>query len=237
MNYFYLKIFGLVLFIIAVSYWNTYCNSFIESFSLNSSNKNININGNECGNKTIVLLGDSILKNNSYVSNGKGVDNILEERNANVVSLAENNSKIIDVYGQIGKIPLDINNVSTSIFLSSGGNDILFFYVDQHGDTTDTGFLNTMMAAYKKLVKSIQTRMNKCQIVLVDIYYPVSNPFAQYKPIIEEWNTLISNYARENSFGLLQISQSVTSSDDFTLGIEPSEKGGEKIAQLILHQN
>ena len=233
MNYFYLKIFGLILFIIIVSYWNTYCNSFIESFSFNSSNKNIN--GNE--NKTIVLLGDSILKNNSYVSNGKGVDNILEERNANVVSLAENNSKIIDVYSQIGKIPLDINNVSTSIFLSSGGNDILSFYVDQNGDTTDTGFLNTMLAAYKKLVKSIQTRMNKCQIVLVDIYYPVSNPFAQYKPIIEQWNTLISNYAREKSLGLLQISQSVTSSEDFTLGIEPSEKGGEKIAQLILHYN
>ena len=233
MNYFYLKIFGLILFIIIVSYWNTYCNSFIESFSFNSSNKNKNGNGNN----TIVLLGDSILKNNSYVSNGKGIDNILEERNQNVVSLAENNSKIVDVYRQIGKIPLDINNVSTSIFLSSGGNDILSFYVDQHGDTTDTGFLNTMLAAYKKLVKSIQTRMNKCQIVIVDIYYPVSNPFAQYKPIIEEWNTLISNYAVENSFQLLQISQSVTSSDDFTLGIEPSEKGGEKIAQLILHQN
>jgi len=233
MNYFYLKIFGLVLFIIAVSYWNTYCSSFIESFSFNSSNKNKNGNGNN----TIVLLGDSILKNNSYVSNGKGIDNILEERKARVVSLAENNSKIVDVYGQIGKIPLDINNVSTSIFLSSGGNDILSFYVDQHGDTTDTGFLNTMLAAYKKLVKSIQTRMNKCQIVIVDIYYPVSNPFAQYKPIIEEWNTLISNYAREKSLGLLQISQSVTSSEDFTLGIEPSEKGGAKIVQLILDYN
>ena len=231
MNYFYLKIFVLVLFIIAVSYWNTYCNSFIESFSFNSSNKNIN------GNKTIVLLGDSILKNNSYVSNGKGVDNILEERNAKVVSLAENNSKIVDIYGQINKIPLELDSKSSFIFLSSGGNDILSFYVDQNGDTTDTGFLNTMLAAYKKLVKSIQTRMNKCQIVLVDIYYPVSNPFAQYKPIIEEWNTLISNYALENSFQLLQISNSVTSSDDFTLGIEPSEKGGEKIAQLILHQN
>ena len=231
MNYFYIKIIALVLFIIAISYWNTYCSSFIETFSSNCSNENIN------GNKTIVLLGDSILKNNSYVSDGKGVDNILEERNATVISLAENNSKIVDVYSQINKIPLDINNISTFIFLSSGGNDILSFYVDQHGDTTDTGFLNTMMAAYKKLVKSIQTRMNKCQIVLVDIYYPASNQFSQYKPIIEQWNTLIANYARKNSFGLLQISQTVTTSEDFTLGIEPSEKGGEKIAQLILDYN
>lgn len=225
MDYFYIKIFCLILFIIVVSYWNTYCSSFIESFS------------NKSGNKTIVLLGDSILKNNSYVSDGKGIDNLLEERNTKVVSLAVNNSKIVDVYGQINNIPLDINIASTFIFLSSGGNDILSFYVDQHGDTNDTGFLNTMLAAYKKLVKSIQTRMNKCQIVLMDIYYPTSNEFAQYRPIIEEWNDLIRNYARENSLGLLQISQKVTSSEDFTLGIEPSEKGGKKIAQQILDYN
>lgn len=223
MDYFYLKIFCLILFIFAVSYWNTYCSSFIESFS---------------SNQTIVLLGDSILKNNSYVPDGKGVDNILQERSdKNVESIAENNSKIVDVYSQINKIPLELNNKTTTIFLSSGGNDILSFYVDQHGDTNDTGFLNTMMAAYKKLVKGIQTRMNLCQIVLLDIYYPTSNQFAQYKPILEKWNGLIAAYARENSLGLLQISQVVTSNDDFTLGIEPSEKGGQKIAQCILDYN
>ena len=231
MDYFYLKIFGLILFIFAVSYWNTYCSSFIESFSSNKSSR------------AIVLLGDSILKNNSYVPNGKAVDNILEERslkndkNIELYSLAENNSKIVDVYSQINKMPLDINIKSTTIFLSSGGNDILSFYVDQHGDITDTGFLNTMLADYKKLVKAIQTRMDLCQIVLLDVYYPTCNQFAQYKPILEEWNSLIADYARENSFGLLQISHVVTSDDDFTLGIEPSEKGGEKIAQLILDYN
>jgi hypothetical protein len=231
MNYFYLKIFGLILFIFAVSYWNTYCSSFIESFYSNKSSR------------AIVLLGDSILKNNSYVPDGKAVDNILEERslkndkNIELYSLAENNSKIVDVYSQINKIPLDINNKSTTIFLSSGGNDILSFYVDQQGDPTDTEFLNTMLADYKKLIKSIQTRMDLCQIVLLDVYYPTSNQFAQYKPILEQWNSLIATYARENSLGLLQISQIVTSNDDFTLGIEPSEKGGEKIAQSILDYN
>jgi hypothetical protein len=222
MDYFYLKIFGLVLFIIAVSYWNTYCSSFIESFS---------------SNKSVVLLGDSILKNNSYVPNGKGIDNILEERSLKIYSLAVNSSKIVDVYSQINKIPIDLNNKSTTIFLSSGGNDILSFYVDQHGDTNDTGFLNTMMAAYKKMVKSIQTRMDLSKIVLLDIYYPTSNQYAQYKPVLVKWNDLIANYARENSLGLLQISQYVTSNEDFTLGIEPSEKGGEKIAQGILDYN
>ena len=229
MNYFYIKLFILILFIIAVSYWNTYCSSIIESFS---SNKN--------SNKTIVLLGDSILKNNSYVSDGKGVDNLIEERNKNndnIYSLAENNSKIVDIYSQIDKIPIESNNKSTIIFLSSGGNDILSFYVDQQKDPTDTSFLNTMLSEYEKLVKSIQTKMNASQIVLLDIYYPVSTQFAQYRHIIEQWNTLIANYARKNSLGLLQISQTVTASEDFTLGIEPSEKGGTKIAQQIVDYN
>jgi hypothetical protein len=73
--------------------------------------------------------------------------------------------------------------------------------------------------------------------VIVDIYYPTSNKFAQYKPILEKWNELITTYARENSLGLLQISKTVTGSEDFTLGIEPSEKGGAKIAEQILDYN
>ena len=231
MDYFYLKIFGLILFIFAVSYWNTYCSSFIESFSSNYSNSS---------SKSIVLLGDSILKNNSYVPNGKAVDNILQERslkndkNIEFYSLAENNSKIVDVYSQINKMPLDINIKSTTIFLSSGGNDILSFYVDQHGDTSDTGFLNTMLAAYKKLVKSIQTRMDLCQIVLLDVYYPTCNQFAQYKPILEEWNKLISDFSSTNNIQVINISNILTESTDFTLNIEPSETGGDKIANQIL---
>jgi hypothetical protein len=68
MNYFYLKVFVLICFIIGVSYWTTYYTSLKETFE--TKNK-----------EPIVLLGDSILKNNSYVSNGKGIDELLEERN------------------------------------------------------------------------------------------------------------------------------------------------------------
>ena len=68
MSYFYLKVFVLICFIIGISYWTTYNSSLFESFE--TKNK-----------EPIVLLGDSILKNNSYVSNGKGIDELLEERN------------------------------------------------------------------------------------------------------------------------------------------------------------
>lgn len=223
MNYFYIKVFLLICFIIGVSYWTTY-NSIKESFQSNKSQE------------TIILLGDSILKNNSYVSNGKGVDDLLKERNnGKIYSLAENNSKIVDIYSQIDKIPIDLNNKSTIIFLSAGGNDILSFYVDQKEDATDTSILNPMFSAYKKLVESIQTRLNDAQIVLLDIYYPDNITYKQFHPIISEWNQKIYEYGNKNSYNVIKISDDLTQPSDFTMGIEPSAIGGEKIANLILN--
>jgi hypothetical protein len=227
MNYLY--IFILIFIILAVSFYTQYKYESLnrESFS-NNNNKN-----------SIVLLGDSILKNNSYVANGHSIEEILREKKGdNLHCLALNNSTIVDVYSQIDSIPLELNNENTTIFLSSGGNDILLQYVDKHDSVvSDLHVLNVIFISYKKMVKSIQTKMNKTKIVLIDIYYPTSNQFSQYKPIVQEWNKMQEKYALEKSYGLLQISKRVTSSDDFTVSIEPSEKGGEKIAQSILNYN
>ena len=227
MNYLY--IFILIFVILIVSFYTQYTydsvNINIEPF-LNNNNKN-----------NIVLLGDSILKNNSYVKNGQSIEDILREKKGdNLYCLALNNSTVVDVYSQIDGIPIEINNENTRIFLSSGGNDILSQYVDKHdSDVSDRNILNVIFIAYKKMVKSLSVKMDKTKLVLIDIYYPTSNQFSQYKPIIQDWNNMLEKYARENSYGLIQISKSVTASDDFTLSIEPSEKGGEKIARSILN--
>ena len=221
MNYLY--IFILCFVILAVSYYTQY--KYESIISENFSNNN-----------NIILLGDSILKNNNYVKNGLSIEDILREKKGeNLYCLAANNSTIVDIYSQLDNIPVEINNDKTTIFISSGGNDILSQYVDRDSDISNTHILNVIFIAYKKLVKGIQTKMNKSKIVLIDIYYPTSNQFTQFHPIVKEWNKLIEKYANKNSFGLLQISKSVTSSDDFTLSIEPSEKGGEKIANSILN--
>jgi hypothetical protein len=223
MNYLY--IFILIFIILVVSFYTQYKYDSINTETF-SNNKN-----------SIVLLGDSILKNNSYVKNGQSIEDILRENKGdNLYCLALNNSTIVDVYSQIDSIPIELNNENTTIFLSSGGNDILSQYVDKHdSDVSDTHVLNVIFIAYKKMVKSLRAKMNKAKIVLIDIYYPTSNQFSQYKPIVQDWNKMLEKYAREKSYGLIQISKSVTASDDFTLSIEPSEKGGEKIARSILN--
>ncbi len=70
----------LLCFIIAVSYFNTYMNTYNKPFN---SNK-----------QSLILLGDNILKNDAYVSDVKSVDILLKERtNEKSICLARDDSK------------------------------------------------------------------------------------------------------------------------------------------------
>jgi len=185
--------------------------------------------------KNNILLGDSIFKNNLYVSQGNAVEDILKNKNAgNIYCYAENNSKIYNVYNQLNNIPLELNNPNSTIFLSIGGNDILDRYVERSNpDLNDTDYLNTIFGAYKKLVKSIKIKMEQCNLVLSDVYYPSSSKYLPYREIITMWNNKVNNYAKEHNIMVLKISSVLTQPDDFALEIEPSEKGGNKLADFI----
>jgi len=224
MNYFYLYIFLLISFIIGVSYLNTYLNSYRESFN---SNK-----------QTFILLGDSILKNDAYVSDGKSVDALLKERtNGKSMCLARDNSKIVNIYSQVEKVPNDLNNHFTTVFLSAGGNDILTHYVDQENDATNTSILDPLFTSYEKLVQSVKNKLPNSNVVLLDIYYPNSEKYMQYHPVISEWNNKIYDYAKEpknNITSVLKVSNILTKPEDFSLGIEPSSNGSNKLVETIL---
>jgi hypothetical protein len=203
-----------------MAYWNTHY--FKESFT---------------NNKTYVLMGDSILKNNAYVSNGKSIESLIQERNNNLYCFAEDHSKISDIFMQVDKLPIDLNSPNTLVFLSAGGNNILSHYVDQNQDITDTSILKPMFGAYKNLVKTIKTRLPQAKIILLDIYYPENLQYKQFHSIIEEWNNMVYDFGsnpKNNIYRVIKISSHLTQSEDFSFGIEPSYNGGKKISNLIL---
>lgn len=221
MKYFYLYIFFLFCFIVLMSYYNTY--NSVEGFTNTA--------------KTYILLGDSILRNDAYVSDGKSVENLLVERNKNTHCFAEDHSKIVDIYSQIDKIPIELDSPNTLIFLSAGGNNILSHYVDQNQDITDTSVLKPMFSSYKNIVKTIQTKLPNSKLFLLDIYYPDNLQYKRFHSIIKEWNSMIYDFAqnsKNNIYGVIRISSSLTQNEDFSFGIEPSSSGGNKIASLIL---
>lgn len=217
MSYFYLYIFILSIFIICVSYWNTYREGF------NSEKQNI------------VLLGDSIFKNDHYVSDGKSVHQLLLERtNGKTICLAKDDAFIANVYDQVNLIPEYLNSTSTTIFLSVGGNDILS---KAQNNSNNSQFLSTIFNNYKSLVKFIQSQLPKANIVLCDIYYPNNSKYKQFYPIISEWNNMVQTFARdpENNFrGVFKISSILANPEDFIYEIEPSSIGSQKIVNTIL---
>jgi hypothetical protein len=211
-----------------MSYWNTYKDYKVREFFDNNKIDN---------NKIYILLGDSILQNNAYVQDGNSIKNLMIERTDNVYCYAEDNSKISDILYQINKISTDLNNSKTYIFLSAGGNNILSYYVDQTQDITDTSILQIIFKEYENLVKSIQNRLPKANIILLDIYYPDNLQYKKFHSIIKEWNNMIYDFVKNpknHIYGIIKISSHLTQKDDFSFGLEPSSTGGKKIVNLIL---
>lgn len=190
--------------------------------------------------KTIILLGDSILNNRSYVAPGDSVEELLKKRTTDTIyNFAQDDATIQNVIHKINQIPEHLNNHNTTIFLSLGGNDIIHYYIKNKNDLQDTSILNHLFIKYETIVHIIREKMNKNRLFLLDIYYPTNNSFQRYKPILQEWNRLLEtfnyrNNNNNNNIHILKISQYFTQREDFTDNIEPSKIGGEKIANLIL---
>jgi hypothetical protein len=181
--------------------------------------------------QTIVLLGDSILKNNVYVK--KGVDELLNDStDRDVVSLAEDGAVIGTTYKQLEHIPGDLNVKTTVCVLSVGGNNIIEDYINGSHQVDDTEHLTTLFDSYKALVTRIREKMDKAAILLLDIYYPTDEQYKEFYPLVRRWNQMQSEFAETGD--VVKISKTLTQPRDFVFAIEPSDKGGKKIVDSIL---
>jgi len=182
-------------------------------------------------------MGDSILKNDAYVEDGASVESFIKKMNPQTYSFAEDDSRLSDVFIQVDKLPFELNNPNTYIFLSAGGNNIISKYFDNNCLPTNTNLLIPMFDSYKNLIKSVQTRLPEAKICLLDIYYPNSLQYKQFHLIIKEWNNMIYDFSenpKNNIYTVIKISNYLTQDQDFSFDIEPSTTGGKKIANLIV---
>lgn len=191
--------------------------------------------GMENGKKNVYLIGDSIIKNDLYVTSRRSVEYYINtvlktnKREINVTNLAIDNSYINDIYEQLRFIPEDSRDNSV-IILSVGGNDILKRYVYMYN--TDFISLPNLFKKYKDLVERIKTQFPKHKLLLVNLYYPPNKQiFSPFYPLIKEWNRLMTG---DYIIGdIIHIDEFMIDKEDFVDNIEPSEKGGEKIANSI----
>jgi lysophospholipase L1-like esterase len=204
---------------------------FILYITLNKREYFRNQSNTKMNNKTLILLGDSVLNNNSYVEKGKAVNELLQkkvDKNTTVISLARNDSTINNIYPQLAMVNIDLNNDLTTVFLSVGGNDIIKMREKN---------IDRIFEKYTTLVDTITSKLPNVKLVLLNIYYPTNR--TNYYSIIEKWNTNIDIKYKQNNKNIyiLNLAKLLKDPSDFVFDIEPSMSGGEKIVNNLIIQN
>ena len=82
--------------------------------------------------------------------------------------------------------------------------------------------------------KGVKTKLPNTQIYLLNLYYPLDSRFKNMYPYIEQWNTLVYEFAETNDLEIIQTNKLIINNEDFTNTVEPSEIGGKKLANVIL---
>ena len=188
--------------------------SVIEGLTINSKS-----------NKYIVLIGDSMLNNYNYVQNS--IPERLKIKTNNVLNVANDNSIINDCYAQLDKIPDNLNTSNTYVFISAGGNDILTTI-----EQLDKPGITAIFNKYITFIKKIKTKFPKVKLNVLNLYLPTSPQFKLYENTINIWNNLIQTHSK-NIYNVIETNKLLIQETDFAFDIEPSDTGGEKIANAI----
>jgi len=181
-------------------------------------------------NDKIILIGDSVLNNSNYVSAGKSVVDVLKTKTQNVFNFAKDGATISDCYGQLDKIPTDLNTTETYVFISAGGNDIL----NKRGQLTNAEIIK-LFNDYMAFVKALRVKLASAKINILNLYMPANPRYQSYKSSIDQWNQLIKEYSSKigEMYTVVGLDGLLTSPNDFVYDIEPSETASEKIANVI----
>lgn len=196
----------------------------------------IKINGKYIENfkssKNIILMGDSVFDNKKYVKNGN-VEEIIKNKKIDLLFLASDDSIINDISEQKKNIKNEFNNKNVNCFISIGGNDLLNKYENNYNPDYKNDKEKKMEKIWKKYENAIMGLKNfKFNIILLDVYFPPD--MSVYFDIIKKWNEKIYEFAKENKFKILKISDLLKTKKDFIDKIEPSKLGSKKIAKAVM---
>jgi hypothetical protein len=194
----------------------------------------------------VVLLGDSIFDNAAYVSGGPDV--IAQLRAAvpsgwDATLLAVDGAVVDDVPRQLARVPRD----AMHLVLSVGGNDalrhvslldrrardgaeVLGWFSDAAGDFARR--YRTLLARIASVRRTDQ-RVTVCTIYDGNLDARMRRPATAALAI---FNDAITRAAREHAVSVIELRDVCTDAADYANPIEPSVRGGGKIAQAIARE-
>ena len=190
----------------------------------------------------VVLLGDSILDNAAYVGGGPDVVQQLRQwlpHGWKATLGALDGSTTRDVPGQLRLLPAD----ATHLVLSVGGNDALgsIDFLDAPAGSTAEALLGLTEIAdgferrYHAMLTEVLAR--GLPTAVCTIYYPRLPDVTLQKIAVTAltvFNDCIIRLAFFHRIPLLDLRFVCTEEGDYANPIEPSVRGGEKIARAIV---
>lgn len=190
--------------------------------------------------KNVVLFGDSIFDNETYVPNGMSVIDHLRSgaKAAKATLLAVDGAVASSVFAQLDECPPDASH----IFLSVGGNDAL--HISSRLFSTSAGNVGAALAIayeslqsfaseYKRLVEKLKGF--GLPIAVCTIYDRVPGLGRHELGGLMMFNEIITRIAFEAKADLIDLRLLCCNDCDYSpvSPIEPSEEGGRKIARAI----
>ena len=188
----------------------------------------------------VVLLGDSIFDNAAYVRGGPDVVaqlGTLLPAGWRATLAAVDGAVITDVPRQLARVPAD----ATHLVVSAGGNDAL-----RHADLLERrassspevlGWLGDAASAfrerYRAMVAAVVARglpVTLCTIYEGNLGPPAQRPAATALAV---FNDAILRTAVEHALDVIELRLVCTEPADYANPIEPSVRGGAKIARAI----
>lgn len=192
--------------------------------------------------KHIVLFGDSIFDNKSYVSGGLDVVSHLREQMPGEwkATLRAVDGAVVE---NVRRQSLDLPPDATHLFVSAGGNDALMNTdVLQMNVSSSAQVFNrladladTFESNYRAMLQAVLSLQKPTAVC--SIYYPrISEPFAQKIAVagLSTFNDVIIKQAFLAGVPLIDLRLVCSENSDYANSIEPSESGGGKIAKTIL---
>ena len=190
----------------------------------------------------VVLLGDSIFDNARYVQSGEpDVVQQVQERlpvGSKATLSAVDGSQTGDVHRQLRQLPAS----ATHLVLSCGGNDAINHSDILNAPAASTAETLSKLARigdefernYRRMLSDVLAR--KLPTVLCTIYYPRFPDTALQRiavTALSVFNDCIIRQAFAVGVPLIDLRLICTEEADYANPIEPSARGGEKIAAAI----
>ena len=184
---------------------------------------------------SFVFIGDSMLDNSSYIQSNKSVPDLMKEKGSNLLNYAKDGATIHACYSQINSLISVSNGLcpENSVFIvSAGGNDIVN---ENRNNPITESFIQTLFTQYSNMVLTIRKKCTQSPIYLLNLYKPLKPKFEKLYPFIDQWNSLIDEFAKNNNFKVISTNKLLALETDFVYEYEPSETGGQKIVDAIYH--